>query len=286
MQEERATVSEIRKALGDSQWVTRRMLKRHGNQFPTRDQVELWRKNPPAWSLQEKKKRANHQAEKVTVTCPACGFSIRVKAKTARYARNYEGLYCGRNACDYRPPKTGGMVTVIEYNAVGSFTGWKHVFPDSEQTASIMRARNLAAAAPAVQPGSPAQRIVRALTVPAGVGTHIVTVNDWSTGVTVDADETVEIEDPMVAADLHRMVTEGEDASIIVRTFTGEVSHTLASGAKVPVKEVRGWYLNEGVFQPMDEQVIFSASCTDTETGEPIAPERGVRYVDAYAVEV
>jgi hypothetical protein len=95
------------------------------------------------------------------------------------------------------------------------------------------------------------QGTLRALVCPAGIGTHLVQI-DWSTSVTVNKDGSIEIENPMVAAGLHRMVSEGVGAGII----------------------------------PIDEQAIFSASCTDASTGEPIAPERGVRYMDAYLVKV
>jgi hypothetical protein len=136
-----------------------------------------------------------------------------------------------------------------------------------------------------MQPGSPAQALLRALVAPAGDGHHLVTVsNGWSTGVTVAAGGPLEIENPMVAAGLHRMVTGGEQAGIIVRTFTGEISHTLPDGVTIPVKEIRCWYLNEGVFHPLAEGQAFAAHCTDVGTGEPIPPERGVRYLDAYPV--
>ncbi len=152
--------------------------------------------------------------------------------------------------------------------------------------ASVSRAREMAEAARATQPGTPAQGTLRALVCPAGSGTHLVQVNDWSTSVTVGKDGVIEIENPMVVAGLHRMVNEGREAGIIVRTFTKETSHTLSNGTEIPVKEVRGWLLSGGVLDPLDEQAIFSASCTDAVTGEPIAPERGVRYMDAYPVTV
>jgi hypothetical protein len=139
----------------------------------------------------------------------------------------------------------------------------------------------------------PARRVMLALTVPAGAR-HIVTVLPadvppgvppvWSTRVGIGADDTVDIENPTVATDLSRIVAEGGAAAVIVRTFTDEISHVLPNGVQIPIKEVRGWRLDGGVFHPFDEQAIFAASCTDAATGEPIPPERGVRYADAHPV--
>jgi hypothetical protein len=115
-------------------------------------------------------------------------------------------------------------------------------------------------------------------------GHHLVTVGAWSTSVTVAPDGSIEIENPMVCGGLHRMVTDGDPAGIIVRSFTSEISHTLPDGTDIPVKEVRGWHLSNGVFHPRDEQAMFAATCTDARTGEALAPERGVRYADACPV--
>ncbi|MCT2594538.1 hypothetical protein LHJ74_32300 [Streptomyces sp. N2-109] len=41
---------------------------------------------------------------------------------------------------------------------------------------------------------------------------------------------------------------------------------------------VRGWRLRGGWLSPLSEAEVFSAYCTDAETGEPVPPEAGVRY--------
>ncbi|MGW5443741.1 hypothetical protein [Streptomyces asiaticus] len=41
---------------------------------------------------------------------------------------------------------------------------------------------------------------------------------------------------------------------------------------------VRGWALQDGWLRPLSEAEVFTAYCTDAETGEPIPPERGVEY--------
>ncbi|MEU8828319.1 hypothetical protein [Streptomyces sp. NPDC048636] len=41
---------------------------------------------------------------------------------------------------------------------------------------------------------------------------------------------------------------------------------------------VRGWALHDGWLRPLSEAEVFTAYCTDAETGEPIPPEHGVEY--------
>jgi hypothetical protein len=289
MDGDRASIAEIRKALGGQcDWVTRRVLTRAGSPFPDRQQIARWAERPPEWFSRERDRRASRaspQPGKVTMTCPGCGFAIRVRPATARHAQEWDGLYCGRRACRYQPPPPPpGLVTEITWNAVGSFSGWRHVVPGDEQVASATHARDLAGAALVMHPGSAARAVVQALVAPAGPGDHLVTIGAWSTSVTVAPDGAVEIENPAVCAALYRMVIDGAEGGVIVRSFTSETSHTLPDGTDIPVKEVRGWHLSNGVFHPLDEQAMFAASCTDAGTGETLAPERGVRYADAYPV--
>jgi hypothetical protein len=177
-------------------------------------------------------------------------------------------------------------VTEITWNAAGSFSGWRHVFPGDEQVASAARGRDLAGAALAMQPARAAGAVVQALVAPAGPGGHLVTADAGSTGVTVAPGGSVEIGNPVTCAALYRMVTGGAEAGVIVRSFTSETSHTLTDGTDIPVKEVRGWHLSNGVFHPLDEQAMFAAGCTGASAGEALAPERGVRYAGAYPVAV
>lgn len=124
------------------------------------------------------------------------------------------------------------------------------------------------------------------LTQPAGGSRHILTLgNGRSTAIDQLHDGTYSVEHPAVIDELLRAVEAGDETSIILRTFTTETSHTLANGTRIPVKEVRGWYVNEGSFLPFCEKQMFAASCTDAATGEPIAPERSVRYLDAHQLE-
>jgi len=51
--------------------------------------------------------------------------------------------------------------------------------------------------------------------------------------------------------------------------------------------QVRGWSLTpEGEIEPLDDAEIFSAYCTDHETGEPLSPELGVEYCAAFPLGV
>lgn len=126
--------------------------------------------------------------------------------------------------------------------------------------------------------------LISALVRQAGGTRHILTLgNGWSTAI--DTSENYWTEHQAVIDELLRIVQEREEDSVILRTFTREISHTLPGGTQIPVKEVRGWYVNEGSFVPLSEQQMFAASCTDATTGEPIAPERAVRYTDAHPIE-
>ncbi|MGB8383911.1 MAG: hypothetical protein WCG47_22130 [Dermatophilaceae bacterium] len=69
-----------------------------------------------------------------------------------------------------------------------------------------------------------------------------------------------------------------------LRTFTDDLPHVLPNGAEIWVKEVRGWRVAGGTFQPLDAQASLAATCTDGETDEPIPPEHDVRCVGAYSV--
>ncbi|MGW2304464.1 hypothetical protein [Streptomyces sp. NPDC001809] len=50
--------------------------------------------------------------------------------------------------------------------------------------------------------------------------------------------------------------------------------------------QVRGWKLKEFYARPLSAAEISHAYCTDAETGEPIAPEEGVEYLDAPRLKV
>ncbi|WFB06311.1 hypothetical protein LRS74_04060 [Streptomyces sp. LX-29] len=45
---------------------------------------------------------------------------------------------------------------------------------------------------------------------------------------------------------------------------------------------VRGWVLHAGWLRPLSEGEVFTAYCTDADTGEPIPPEHGVEYAAGF----
>ncbi|MEV0467299.1 hypothetical protein AB0I30_19885 [Nocardia tengchongensis] len=122
---------------------------------------------------------------------------------------------------------------------------------------------------------------------PAVHAQHLLTLgNGWSTTIEQLRDGTHSVEHPSVIAELLRILEHREQTALILRTFTPEISHVLPNGTPIPVKEVRGWVISDGLAHPLTERQVFDASCVDADTGEPIPPEQAVRYVDAYPLPV
>nr|WP_317259625.1 hypothetical protein [Streptomyces sp. NEAU-383] len=59
----------------------------------------------------------------------------------------------------------------------------------------------------------------------------------------------------------------GSPGGLVLRTIVADSPET-----------VRGWALHDGWLRPLSEAEVFTAYCTDAETGEPIPPEHGVEY--------
>lgn len=101
------------------------------------------------------------------------------------------------------------------------------------------------------------------------------------TGMERDADGEVEL--PHVLALIAAEIASGTPLALILCTFhKNEISQPLPNGVKIPVKTVRGWHFDGAALQPVDEQAMFAVHCIDSETGDPIPPEHGVRYADAW----
>ncbi|MFF5568957.1 hypothetical protein ACFY7Z_31405 [Streptomyces sp. NPDC012623] len=62
---------------------------------------------------------------------------------------------------------------------------------------------------------------------------------------------------------------------IALETAGGVVLRTTAPGTP---DRLRGWRLRRGGLVPLTEGEVFSAYCTDADTGEPLAPEPGAEY--------
>lgn len=113
----------------------------------------------------------------------------------------------------------------------------------------------------------------------------LLTTNTMSTEVD-QRDGGCTIEHPEVFNHLATTIAGGHEAAVILRSFTDEVSHTLANGTVIPVKHVCGWFVHSGVFHPFDAGQMFAAFHTDADSGEPIAPEAGVEIIDAWPVDL
>ncbi|MFE3830179.1 hypothetical protein [Streptomyces sp. NPDC059092] len=64
-------------------------------------------------------------------------------------------------------------------------------------------------------------------------------------------------------------------AGVALETTGGVVLRTTAPGTP---DRLHGWRLAAGSLVPLTEGEVFSAYCTDAETGEPLSPEPGVEY--------
>ncbi|MCX4552359.1 hypothetical protein OG709_04765 [Streptomyces sp. NBC_01267] len=70
-------------------------------------------------------------------------------------------------------------------------------------------------------------------------------------------------------------------AGIALESPGGVVIRTTASGQD---DKVRGWRLQRGHLVPLTAGEVFTAYCTDAETGDPVSPESGVDYCAGYAL--
>ncbi|MGC5344630.1 hypothetical protein ACPXCE_21495 [Streptomyces sp. DT24] len=68
---------------------------------------------------------------------------------------------------------------------------------------------------------------------------------------------------------------------IALESPAGLVLRTTAPG--VPDR-VHGWRLNRGGLVPLTAGEVFSAYCTDADTGEPVSPEPGVEYLAGFDI--
>ncbi|MCX4968078.1 hypothetical protein OHA98_25635 [Streptomyces sp. NBC_00654] len=69
--------------------------------------------------------------------------------------------------------------------------------------------------------------------------------------------------------------------AIALETRGGVVLRTSTPGAP---DRVHGWRLTAGSLLPLTAGEVFSAYCTDADTGEPVAPESGVEYCAGFDI--
>ncbi|WP_405782575.1 hypothetical protein [Streptomyces sp. NBC_00859] len=70
-------------------------------------------------------------------------------------------------------------------------------------------------------------------------------------------------------------------AGMAMESPGGVVIRTTAPGQD---DRVRGWRLQRGRLAPLTAGEVFSAYCTDAETGDPVPPEPGVEYCAGFVV--
>ncbi|MEV0012460.1 hypothetical protein [Streptomyces sp. NPDC047973] len=68
---------------------------------------------------------------------------------------------------------------------------------------------------------------------------------------------------------------------VAMETMGGVVLRTSAPGAP---DRVHGWRLERGSLLPLTAGEVFSAYCTDADTGEPVSPESGVEYCAGFDI--
>ncbi|MBE2997701.1 hypothetical protein IDM40_03115 [Nocardiopsis sp. HNM0947] len=117
---------------------------------------------------------------------------------------------------------------------------------------------------------------------------HILTLHTGmarSTAIDRRADG-FEVEHPEVVERLCTALARGDLASVVLRSFTDQVSHTRPDGVEIPMKLVRGWVASDRTLYPLDEAAMFDAHCMDAASGEPLSPEEGVIYTGAPEVDL
>ena len=112
--------------------------------------------------------------------------------------------------------------------------------------------------------------------------------NGWSTSVRQQGGgRGFDVENPPVLMCVIASLRDGQTLGVTARLFEDEVYEVREyNGRQVPIpyKTVCGWFTSDGRMHPLAEPDMFEAFCTDRRTGEPIAPEGGVRFADAWEV--
>lgn len=121
----------------------------------------------------------------------------------------------------------------------------------------------------------------------AAPGVHVLTVTGFpdrsvSTLAALDHRGELVLEVPEAESHLDELLFEGTTVSLVVHSLSDEVAFTDAQGSDVLVKHVYGWFIEDGAITPVSAAEAFDIGCVDPDTGEPVPPEPGVRYEDAW----
>lgn len=113
--------------------------------------------------------------------------------------------------------------------------------------------------------------------VPASGAPLVAVVHAEATGGTGETGETGEAGEGQAELDSTEALIFSTVLACGIATSSpgGVVLRTTTPGAP---DTVRGWSLHQGWLRPLSEAEVFSAYCTDAETGEPVPPEHGVEY--------
>lgn len=224
---------------------------------------------------------------KVTLACWSCKKTIAIRPRSVRQRDYYLCGHCvkvhGSRVLD--PLRQPGHILVHDRNAAGELDGFDIRYPTDEEAASVARARQIRDVAIAVQGYEPSALVDDLLTrlrqLP---GSKIVTLVQDSDVFEIDIDaEGICGYEPghelLFRAKLARALTGG--GGLMIRQFLPvKVERRMPNGRLmwVPEKRLYGVYLGDGEVRGLSAEAVRSASCTDAQTGAPLAPEAGVSY--------
>ncbi|TDD91592.1 hypothetical protein E1202_05445 [Saccharopolyspora karakumensis] len=132
-----------------------------------------------------------------------------------------------------------------------------------------------------------ARSLLKNAVVFAAPGVHVLTVTgfpDWSVDTLAVLDHRGELvlDTPEVERFLDDLLREGTMVSLVLYSLTDEVAFTDAQGSDFLIKRVYGWFIEGGTVRPVSAAEAFDIGCVDPDTGEPVPPEPGIYYEDAW----
>ncbi|MGW1496109.1 hypothetical protein [Streptomyces sp. NPDC002402] len=129
-----------------------------------------------------------------------------------------------------------------------------------------------------------ASRILMSLLEVAGPGSHHMVCS-----IPAPDEQLVAVLHAEGAADAQAQLDASEGAEFVTVLATGIALETpggvvLRTSADGTPDRLHGWRLHEGSLVPLTAGEVFSAYCTDANTGEPLSPEPGVEYCAGFAI--
>ncbi|MEU3922048.1 hypothetical protein [Streptomyces sp. NPDC029004] len=129
-----------------------------------------------------------------------------------------------------------------------------------------------------------ASRILMGLLEAAGPGSHHMVCS-----IPAPDEQLVAVLHAEGAADAQAQLDASEGAEFVTVLATGIALETpggvvLRTSADGTPDRLHGWRLHEGGLVPLTAGEVFSAYCTDANTGEPLSPEPGVEYCAGFTI--